>query len=173
LFSYGNWDEIRQKVRSKKAKLVLGCCIALFGALVLSQLLSVSAIDKRNRSALQKFETMIDKINPTSNQLYISWGAALRIQYFKPFESPMKYKQFNYIISGWTTNSPLNDKIFSKFQVVDVYLSLINNQNLYLICNENAQKLLTRFMKEHYDIEISYKTINDFGRIKVVQVLQI
>jgi hypothetical protein len=173
LFNYDHWDAIQQRVRLKKTKLIFGCIIILFSILIFKQIFLIYDTDQKNRNAIKRFDAIMSKINPSSDQLYISWGASLRIQGLRPFISPTKYKQFNYLISGWTTNSPLDDRIFTKYHIADIYLSLIHNKNLYLICDENSKILFKRFMEEHYNIEISYKTVNKFGRTEVLQVFQI
>jgi hypothetical protein len=172
LLSLDNGEKIKQKIRQKPQMLSL-CLIIIFGVMLLAQLFLIYKTDKLNRREADKFNTMIQDINPSADKLYISWGSALRISHFNPFISPIKYKNLNYVISGWTTNSPLNDNIFNKFNITDVYLGLIQNKNLYLICNENNIHLLQIFMQEHYKVAISHKTINDFGNIKVVQISRI
>ena len=172
LFSIDDWEAVRQRVWPKMIKYVLAGMLVLFTVLALKQGMAIYKTDRQNQIKINRFDSMINDIHPLADQLYICWGAALKIQYFKPFVSPSKYGQFNYLGSGWLTHSPLNDNIFRKYHIKNIYLSLVNDKNLYLICTENKKILFRTFMQEHYHMDISFKTVKKYGRLEVLKVIR-
>jgi hypothetical protein len=118
----------------------------------------------------------LEILSPGKDKLYVLWGANLFIlQRTSPYSNLKEYRNLNLLSSGWMINSPLNEKMLARFGINNVFTSLNENSNIFLIMNKSQvfQNMLSRFMMEHYQQKIKFIIVSsqrDLGIVKILQV---
>lgn len=72
--------------------------------------------------------------------------------------------------AGWLTNSPYKLKVFNAYGIENPYRDIVNNQNVYFVCNSGLNMRLT-YIQEHYAPEANaYLVKNINGDCKLYRI---
>jgi hypothetical protein len=119
----------------------------------------------------RKLKQSISQLTPKEEQLFVVWGGMLPYESILPFEKMDYLEDFKILSIAGFNQTPVQDRIFDDYQIEDLHKSLFENPNLFLISSASRNKLLKRFIKEHYSTDVDFKVFfkNGFTVYKVIK----
>lgn len=160
-----------QKFNKFDKKPLLRKYIKIFVAIILISLfifnfLDLRRISKTNQANYAVFYKMVKTMSPDKNKLFVIWDGSLPVENISPYSNLREYEGFNIYWLGAETKSPLNYQVLERFSINNLYTSLYEKDNIFLICRpEGYKELLQRYIKEHYNQHIEFELISNFGNV--------
>ena len=119
------------------------------------------------------FKSTIQKFNPSLDNLYVIWGQGFSYELILPFDNLDYIRNFQTIGVG-VPPTPTTKQVLEKYGVEDVYMDLIEKDNVFLCLHPSHEKRLNMFntyMIEHYQRPIQFKRVFEFGIFNVYKIL--
>jgi hypothetical protein len=134
----------------------------------------VNSWSKNNQNYQTNFKKWLQALPSENDKLYVVLGASLPWEFTSPYSDLKEYNHLNFLRSGWTVNSPFNDIILREYLVDDVYRSLLDNNDFFLIMREAPifREKFSRYMLEHYGQKIRFNIVSGNERFIVCRVLK-
>ncbi len=104
----------------------------------------------------------IEDLNPNKNELYITWGQAIPLEYLSPFSNLDMFDNLVIFHKGVDQITPAALNILKDKGIKNVYKAIANNKNVSLILRNNASNkinLYITYMKEHYNQKLNYPKV--------------
>lgn len=81
------------------------------------------------------------------------------------------YTDNRYRLGDWMVKTPFTECVLEKYQINNPIKSLIDKNNVYLVCNGNVttQEIFQKYFIEEYDVFTEYETVKEFGELKVIK----
>ncbi|WP_448519162.1 hypothetical protein [Rhodoflexus sp.] len=119
------------------------------------------------------FKSFIWQNNMNNGEnLYVVLGIGLPMDYVLPFEDLSYLKNLNMFSLGCFQRFKPQRKVLDKYKIEDIYLALIERQNVYLAIYApfNEIELISSYMREHYAVKIKSAEIASLGQRKIIKL---
>jgi hypothetical protein len=170
------FDEI---ALNKKIVYSAAVAIVLFFMLPVNFLM-IRYWNKVNQENTLGLKEKLQYLSPGRDNLYIVWTGGMakktyNIAYTSPYSDLKEYQNLNLLLTGWSTNSPINERMKARFGIDNVYLSFEENKNIFLVMNNQRrnQDMISTYMMEHYRQKIRFdvvKCVDDMCMVKLLKV---
>ena len=71
----------------------------------------------------------------------------------------LEFPSMQYLVTNWGTFSPAYYKALDEFQIHSLVSSLYQKDNVYLMVDTSTMRSIVQFIKEHYRVNVSAKSI--------------
>ena len=96
--------------------------------------------------------TRLTELDPEA--LYIVWGSSMAIDQYPAKLSPKSVPRLNIVFLAWPTFSPYHYEMLERYGLNDLYVDMLDKNDIYLVAQEWRIDLLKKFMRKHYNMEI-------------------
>jgi hypothetical protein len=149
-------------------KLIIGilACIQLFNTLNI-----YSLKDRMSQNIETQWHADIAKLNPHPDKLYIGWHNTIPYEHVNAFDDWSRFKNMKIFQLHGFQNAPTAQGLLAEFGITDLDIQMINNPNVFVLCNPYEGSLYSQHIMEKYAIKIEPHPIF-FGRLfQVYQLL--
>lgn len=110
-------------------------------------------------------QTLISEITNDSNHLYLCRSSfSLRKNFYMAYDRIEKGTCENFHPLGdWVSNTPLSIECLKKYNVINPYKDIINNDKVYLIGNEGDFEIVINYIKSNFDSSVYLEKVNMLG----------
>ena len=98
----------------------------------------------------------IAKLHPTKDRIFLVWADSLPLELISVFDNLDDFSDMRMLSTSHHFNSPVSEEILREFNV-RTFGDLVEKDNLYHICNQMYMALYSRYLKEHYGIDVAFK----------------
>ena len=103
----------------------------------------------------------VDVLNPKPDQLFVIWGASFPRELISPDGNLDFMTSFKWVNVGYAAQTPVMQQRLVQFGITDVYRGLYEKDNVYLSADRGMLPLLFEYVREHYGVELTAKTVLD------------
>ena len=135
------------------------------GALVAVMLLSIyKGVYPQYRISRDRIKTsahvydLLARLEPGDDKLFVCWAASFPYEAIRPFESLKRLGDTHLLVVGWPQHTPLFRRMKERFGIGDLAEALHRRSDLYLVAHPVYLKFLRRYVREHFDTPIEYRT---------------
>jgi len=141
---------------------VLAVCLIIFTL----TFISVSESSGINIEKQQQLEQVMKDLED-KDKIYVGWGATgLRDKVV--FFSTDKLKNYiNVIQLGWRIHTPYFKRSLEKYSIDNLYTSIAERDDIFMICGAGGAAPFKTFMAEHYDKEVSTSIVYEIEGFSV------
>ena len=114
--------------------------------------------NERVLAAREMHDQLLAAISPRRGEVFVLWQ--FPYEYISPFTTFEQYRRhgFRFLPVGWMLHSPHDQKLRSELGVRDVFASLYERSNVFLVFSAPARtELLRQYIREHYHQEIRFR----------------
>ena len=130
-------------------------------AIAISVFATTSFTSRINSIKQKEFEITIDNMKKEGG-LYVRWGAVPLHDRKVFFYTPESLKGLKYIQQGWSMHSPIYNEILERYSIENIYLDIIERDDIYVLCSKEQANIFKIFMKEHYSLAVKSNRISRF-----------
>ncbi|MBI4689201.1 MAG: hypothetical protein HY754_02870 [Nitrospirae bacterium] len=118
----------------------------------------------------QAIKQAIKNLNPTPDKVFVVWGTNFPYEFFSPFDNlNIYFSKFNILTT--VSNNPINAEMMKEFGINDIYRSLYEQKNVFLISNILCNSLFRQYVKEHYFRDIEFVPYYDSDIFQVYKAV--
>jgi hypothetical protein len=105
------------------------------------------------------FETSLKEFHPDPNKLYVVWEMLLPYNLIRPFDDYEVFRGWNIVSLTWLQRFPVTARMLERFGVKKLFRDMVDNPNIYLICNKAQGNLYQNYMLEKYGMKTELKAV--------------
>jgi hypothetical protein len=121
----------------------------------------IGAAFEANMNAYSKHQQavrMMPFLDPRPEQLYVLWGTCFPYDDLVfPLERMVVPREFKAVALGTLTQSSFTNRRLKQFGIADLYQSLYEREDVYLISTPKLNRLLATYLAEHYGIRLTIR----------------
>jgi len=123
----------------------------------------------QDNSALR---TALLRLNPTSTQTFVAWGAAFPYEAILPLEHHGYLRSLKVIAVAAGNQSPVQQRMFETQGIADLHRALFERDDVFLsFRSEKLQGvLLTKYLAEHYKAAVTLSMVFEVPPLQFWQV---
>lgn len=109
----------------------------------------------------QQQDTIKSIINsvPSGDTITFIWDSVIPYEWYQVTDPMHEFKGKQTLIGSWIQGSPLDQAKMRKFNMTNITTALYEKDNVYVVANKRLLDLLQKFIKQHYDVNVSYAVI--------------
>jgi len=100
------------------------------------------------------FEADIAELAPHRSELYVAWAAAFPYEHIDPLASLGYLRDLKILPLGAELHTPHVAGTMERFGIHDLYLALASKPNVYLVSDEEKNRLYAQYMRERYQLDV-------------------
>lgn len=164
-------------INPKQNKLTLGICSGLMAVLMICSIYSWNAYFKwNNQSWIEEVKTnqeVLAQIYEDSDHLYLS-RTSLPVwkRYYGPYDIIRSGAMKNYSPLGdWIANMPLLVNTLERYDVVNPYKDMVNNDKVYFIGLPGDLDLVKQYISKHYYENVEFELVKNMANYEVYRIV--
>ncbi|GEM_PF-6186037 len=106
------------------------------------------------------------------DKLYVWWDIAPNYVAAGFLDSPRRIKGIDLIHLGHCSYPPLVKETLAKYQIPNFHQGMINHKDVILVSRDYKNVFYQRYMKEHYNRDITFELIEEKHQFKFYKVLE-
>jgi hypothetical protein len=114
----------------------------------------------------------INQLHPTKDRVFLVWAKSLPLELISVFDNLDDFSNFRMLTTNHRFNDPIGKEILKEFNVNN-FSELIEKDNLFHIGNFMHMALFSQYLKEHYNIDVTFKLYMDNLFFKVYKHIKI
>jgi hypothetical protein len=111
------------------------------------------------------------KLEPSTDQLYVCWGASFPFEWLAPLDSPARIRNLRCVILGWPQQTPMHRAMKQHFQIDDLAKCMVERPDVRLIANSVLARNFANYVAEHYAQRIRFDVYDQNARFSVYEPL--
>jgi hypothetical protein len=168
-------SEKRRRRRSVNERLTSGIPFALvavsYAICCGGQIKALSELSATRRYSQKSFRDDMARLQPRANQLFVIWGAGFPYEEYQlPTQAAPVTSNMQILGLGVGSHEPFVRNRLKSFGIDDLYQAFYTRDDVFLICDKRATKLLWRYIWEHYHTSVEIRTVFQGTTFAVHQV---
>lgn len=142
------------------AGLLRGALVALFVFALLQRAWILFNDNLKVPPCQQKTQAMVTALAPVETKLFVSWGSFPYEDLVYPLKElggppSLKVVEFSYA----NPRVPFVARRLEEFGISDLYRALYEREDLFLFSSPQVNGVLSRYIKEHYGVTLTYRVV--------------
>ncbi len=118
----------------------------------------------------QMMKTCMENLHPQDGQLYAAWFWGFPMEFVGAFDDFEIYRHFNMVALTWFQRSPTTRAQMERFGVKDLFRDMVDNPNLFMICNGTDMEFYKVHMREKYGMAVEAETVYQCPLFRVYRI---
>jgi hypothetical protein len=136
---FSSSEEVSLRTRFDAIRVILGmcailCCAALYG---FTAIRSYTNDSDETRANTRELHTIIQKLKPQAQNLYVIWSNGFPLDYVAPFEDMHIFDNFHAVWLTWCQRTPLTSTMLQSYGVSDLYQSMALDARVFTLFSLN------------------------------------
>jgi hypothetical protein len=135
------------------------------------QIKALSELSATRRYLQKTFRDDMARLQPRANQLFVIWGASFPYEEYQlPTQAAPVTSNMQILGLGVGSHEPFVQNRLKSFGIDDLYQAFYTRDDVFLICDKRATKLLCHYIWEHYHTSVQIRTVFQGTRFAVHQL---
>jgi hypothetical protein len=135
------------------------------------QIKAVSELSATHQYFQKSFRDDVARLQPRVNQLFVIWAADFPYEgYQLPTQAAPVTSNMQILGLGVGSHEPVVQNRLKSFGIDNLYQAFYTRDDVFLICNEGAKRLLIQYIWEHYHTSVEIRTVFQGRTFTVRQV---
>lgn len=124
------------------------------------------SINLYQRAGNQMLKYYMAQLHPTKDRVFLVWANSLPLELISIFDNLDDFSAMKMLPTSQHFNSPVSEEVLKKFDA-RTFGDLVEKDNLYHIGNQMYMALYSRYLKEHYGLDVAFKICTENPLFKV------
>ena len=135
------------------------------------QIKAVSELSATHQYFQKRFRDDMARLQPRVNQLFVIWGAAFPYEEYQlPTQAAPVTSNMQILGLGVGSHEPFVQNRLKSFGIDNLYQAFYTRDDVFIICNGRAKRLLIQYIWEHYHTSVEIRTVFQGRTFTVRQV---